>query len=123
MYHSQVSPRTLTTIPGDPISNYPARWELMLWYRCWRKYPYPTEAIAAIAVEGKSEDYAHYPCPIDPSHWHHGRGGGGRTSKQQHIQAKRVYRKAIRDEIRRAYDVVHQQEERERGRAAAALAD
>lgn len=126
LYHTNMSPQSLTTAGDDPLVGYPARWELMRWYLCWRKYPYPSEIIACLVAEARPEEYAHYPCPLDPTHWHIGRGGGGNTSKKRHIQAKRVYRKAIRDEKIEAYRVGQQQQEEERARertAAGALAD
>jgi hypothetical protein len=113
-----MSPRSLQTVV-DPLRGYPDRWELMRWYRCWRKYPYPTEVIAALVAEGRSEEYAHYPCPLDPTHWHIGRGGGANSAKQQFIQAKRVFRKAVRDEIWRAHVVREEEHARERERAGA----
>jgi hypothetical protein len=124
MYHPQMSPRSLETVV-DPLIGYPARWELMRWYTCWRKYPYPTEVIAALVAEGRRQEYAHYPCPLDPTHWHIGRGGGQNPSKKRHIQAKRVYRKAVRDEIWRAHVVREEEQERERDRegTVGALAD
>lgn len=112
MYHTHLSPRSLTTVE-DPLRGYPARWEMMKWYRCWRKYPYPTEVIAGLVAEARVEGYSHYPCPLDPTHWHIGRGGKQNPSNKQHIQAKRVFRKAVRDEIWRAH-VVRQQEEASR---------
>lgn len=123
-YRPEMSPSLLETALEDPLSGYPARWELMRWYLCWRKYPYPTEAIAFLVAEGRSAEYAHYPCPLDPTHWHIGRGGGQNGSKQRYIQAKRVYRKAVRDEKIEAYVGRKQEEERARERAAVgALAD
>lgn len=113
-YHAHMSPRLLTTVT-DHIREYPARWELMKWYTCWRKYPYPTEITALLVAQARPEGYAHYPCPLEPTHWHIGRGGGQNTSNKRFIQAKRVFRKAVRDEIRDAY-VVRQQEETRSGR-------
>lgn len=98
-YFAHVSPRTLSTVT-DPIRSYPANWELMHWYDCWRKYPYPVEVAAAIVAERRSEEYRHYPCPRDPSHWHVGRGGNQANPKYRLQRAKRSYRKAVRDEIR-----------------------
>jgi hypothetical protein len=120
-YHPHMSPRSLTTVQ-DPLRGYPARWELMRWYLCWRKVPYPSDVIAALVVEERPEEYSHYPCPLDPTHWHIGRGGGQNSSNKRFIQAKRVYRKAIRDEIWRAH-VRKTEEERQRGGRASALAD
>ena len=121
-YHTHRSPRTLETVQGDPLKSYPAYWELMKWYLCWRKVPYPSDAIAGLLVETRGEEYSHYPCPLDTSHWHIGRGGNKSDLKKRVQQAKRTYRKAVRDEIWRAYVV--REEERERaGREAAALAD
>jgi hypothetical protein len=98
-YHPNVSPFTLTTVK-DHIREYPDYWELMKWYICWRKVPYPTEIIAALIAEERSDGYSHYPCPMDPDHWHIGRGGGRQTNKAKRFQqAKRVFRKAVRDEI------------------------
>jgi hypothetical protein len=117
-----MSPRSLTTVL-DPLLGYPAHWELMKWYLCWRKYPYPSEVVAALVVEARTDGYAHYPCPLDSTHWHIGRGGGRNTRSKQVPQAKRVYRKAVRDEIWREYEekqrVVRQQEERDGGRPPA----
>jgi hypothetical protein len=103
-YHAHVSPRSLTTIAGDPLRNYPAYWELMKWYLCWRKVPYESEIVAALLAEDRQGEYSHYPCPLDPSHWHIGRGDGTKTARQRHPQAKRVYRKAVRDEIWRDHE-------------------
>ncbi len=91
---------------------------MMKWYLCWRKYPYPSEVIAALMVETRHEGYAHYPCPLDGSHWHIGRGGGGNSSSKRLIQAKRTFRKAVRDEIWREH-VVREEEEQRRARADA----
>lgn len=118
IYHAQRSPRTLETVRGNPLSGYPAYWELMKWYLCWRKVPYQTEVIAALVVEERSEEYRHYPCRLDSSHWHIGRGGGGKPKKQQYAQAKRTYRKAVRDEIWREHVVRQEAEERARERSA-----
>ena len=124
LYHPNMSPQSLVTAAEDPLSGYPKRWELMRWYLCWRKYPYPTEIIALLVAEARPEGYSHYPCPLDSTHWHIGRGGGQNGSKKRYIQAKRVYRKAVRDEKIEAYRVVREQEERARERTAAgALAD
>lgn len=106
-YHANVSPRALSTVT-DPLAGYPAYWELKWWYLCGRKYPY-SEIVAAIVAEERGSEYSHYPCPVNPEHWHIGRGGGGRTYKQQIGQAKRSYRKAVRDEIWREH-VVRQEE-------------
>lgn len=85
--------------------------------------PYPSEVIAALIVQDRPPEYSHYPCPLDPVHWHIGRGGGQNTSKKRYAQAKRVFRKAVRDEIWRDH-VVRQEEERERAkRGTPALAD
>lgn len=113
-YHPHVSPRSLTTVTNHLVG-YPAIWELRLWYLCWRKYPYPTEVTAALVAEDRPPEYSHYPCPLDPTHWHIGRGGGANPRKQQIAQAKRVYRKAVRDEIWRDYVVRQEAEERARG--------
>jgi hypothetical protein len=112
-YHANVSPRSLTTVK-DPLSGYPAYWELMRWYLCWRKVPYTSEIFAAIIAENRSEGYSHYPCPLDPSHWHIGRGGNKGDKKKRLAQAKRVYRKAVRDEIWRAHVVRQEEETRDR---------
>lgn len=117
MYHAEMSPLALMTV-DDPLKGYPARWELMRWYRCWRKYAYPSDVVAALLAEARPDGYAHYPCPLDSTHWHIGRGGGANPAKQQHIQAKRVYRRAVRDEIWRAHVVRQAAEERERERTA-----
>lgn len=116
-YRPHTSPRSLTTVV-NPLLGYPDRWELMKWYLCWRKYPYPSEVIAALMVEVRNDEYAHYPCPLDGSHWHIGRGGGGNSSNKRLIQAKRTYRKAVRDEIWREH-VVREEEEQRRARADA----
>jgi hypothetical protein len=124
-YHPHVSPRSLVTNAADVLSGYPARWELMRWYLCWRKFPYASEVIAALIVEDRAEGYSHYPCPLDPSHWHIGRGGGGNSSNKRYAQAKRVYRRAVRDEIWRDH-VVRQEQERRGGESrerTPALAD
>lgn len=97
-YRPHTSARTLQTVQ-NPLSGYPAYWELMKWYTCWRKYPYPSEVIAALVVESRPGEYRHYPCPLDPFHWHIGRGDNTSSRNQRHTQAKRVYRKAVRDEI------------------------
>lgn len=110
-YHPHLSPRTLTTV-DNPLLGYPAYWELMKWYKCWRKYPYPSEVIAALVVETRPEAYQHYPCPLDPTHWHIGRGRNGADPRKLAQRAKRSYRKAVRDEIWREH-VVRQAEERE----------
>jgi hypothetical protein len=121
-YHPHQSPRSLTTVT-DHLRGYPAYWELMKWYLCWRKVPYPTEVIAALVVEDRPEEYSHYPCPMHPDHWHIGRGGGNTDPKRRFQQAKRTYRKAVRDEIWRNH-VVRQDEERARERRdATALVD
>jgi hypothetical protein len=120
-YRPHTSPRALTTVK-NPLSGYPAYWELMKWYLCWRKYPYPTEIIAALVVQDRPEEYSHYPCPLDPTHWHIGRGGGKQDVRRRHAQAKRVYRKAVRDEIWRNH-VVRQEAEERSDRGSAALAD
>lgn len=112
-YHPHMSPRTLTTVK-DPLVGYPAYWELNRWYLCWRKVPYPTEVIAALIVQDRPPEYSHYPCPIDSTHWHIGRGGGGKHPKHRLAQAKRTYRKAVRDEIWRAHVVREQERERAR---------
>lgn len=119
-YHAYLSPRLLTTVE-DPLRNYPAGWELLRWYRCLRKYPYESEVIAALVAEVRGEEYSHYPCPINPAHWHIGRGGPPKN-KAQYSQAKRVFRKAVRDEIWREH-VVREEERARRERYDAALAD
>lgn len=103
-YHPHRSPRTLETAPENPLSGFPAFWELMRWYLCWRKVPYEAEIVAAILAEERNGAYSHYPCPVDPSHWHIGRGDGSKNARQRLPQAKRVYRKAVRDEIWREYE-------------------
>ena len=103
-----MSPRALSTVQDNPLLGYPAHWELMRWYRCWRKYPYESEIHAALVAESRQEEYGHYPCPLDSQHWHVGRGGNRADPKKLTQRAKRTYRKAVRDEIWRAY------EERER---------
>lgn len=95
------------------MKGYPAYWELMKWYLCWRKYPYPSELTAAFVAEERAEGYRHYPCPLDPTHWHIGRGDGHKSVKHRLPQAKRTYRKAVRDEIWRNHVV--QQERSTRG--------
>ena len=111
-----MSPRSLTTVK-DPLSGYPAYWELMKWYFCWRKVPYPTEVIAALIVQDRSEEYSHYPCPlVDGAHWHIGRGGRNGDPKRRLAQAKRTYRKAVRDEIWRAHVVREQERTRDAAR-------
>ena len=113
-YHAHMDPRTL---PGviDPLLGYPRFGVLMNWYQCWRKVPYQAEIFAAILAEERAGEYRHYPCPLDPDHWHIGRGHGGRRRKDQLPQAKRVYRKAVRDEIIREHEmrrrVVREKEE------------
>lgn len=102
-YHPNMSPRSLTTVE-DHLRHYPKYWELMKWYTCWRKYPYPTEAIACLVAEGRSEAYSHYPCPLEPEHWHIGRGGGQADPRGRIQRAKRAYRKAVRDEIWRDHE-------------------
>lgn len=109
-YHAHRSPRTLTTT-SDPLREYPATWELLRWYRCFRKVPYPTEIIASILAEERSSEYRHYPCPLDPTHWHIGRGGNRANPKYLVQRAKRTYRKAVRDEIWMEHERVVQQEE------------
>lgn len=106
-YHPNMSPRSLQTVKdGDFIRHFPKYWELMKWYLCWRKVPYQSEVIAALMVETRTDDvYSHYPCPLDNSHWHIGRGGGKTDPKRRLGQAKRTYRKAVRDEIWRAHVV------------------
>lgn len=108
-YHAHLSPRSLTTVT-DPIRQYPEHWELFRWYACWRKYPYPSEVIAALVVETRDEEYRHYPCPLEPHHWHIGRK---KASGNWLPSAKRRYRKAVRDEIWREHVV--RQEEAARG--------
>lgn len=98
------------------MSGYPAYWELMKWYLCWRKVPYSTEIIATLLAETRGEEYSAYPCPLDAHHWHIGRGGGGKTNRERISQAKRTYRKAVRDEIWRSH-VEQKTEERELERA------
>jgi hypothetical protein len=102
-YHPNMSPRSLTTV-ADPLKGYPAHWELMKWYLCWRKYPYPSEVISALVVEDRGDEYSHYPCPLDGQHWHIGRGGNSKPNHRKVPQAKRTYRKAVRDEIWREYE-------------------
>lgn len=102
-YHAHRSPRTLTTT-DDHLREYPHTWELLKWYKCWRKVPYPTEILAAILADERSEDYRHYPCPIDSTHWHIGRGGNQANPKYLIQRAKRCYRKAVRDEIWAEYE-------------------
>lgn len=112
-----MSPTALKTVV-DPLRGYPAYWELMKWYLCWRKYPYPSEVIAALVVETRSEGYSHYPCPVDSDHWHIGRGDNSKSNRNKIPQAKRTYRKAVRDEIWQRYEenaLVVQREEAERG--------
>lgn len=115
-YHANVSPRTLSTVNGDPLANYPKHWELLRWYKCWRKLPYPSDLIAALIAETRSEEYRHYPCPFEPTHWHIGRGGNRANPRQLLQRAKRTYRKAVRDEIWAEYEekqrVVREEEER-----------
>ena len=115
-YHTHRSPTSLTTVK-DPLRGYPAYWELMKWYLCWRKTPYAPEIVAAILAEERGEAYAHYPCPLDDTHWHIGRGGTPNPRKQQFQQAKRVYRRAVRDEIWRRHVVRQEEEQRERRNA------
>lgn len=115
-YHPNTAPSTLSTIEGDITVGYPRNWELRKWYLCWRKYPYPSEVVAALMSEER-EGYRHYPCPLGHPHWHLGRGAGSRPWHQQIAQAKRTYRKAVRDEIWRNYVV--RQEEAARDRADA----
>lgn len=96
-----------------PLLGYPPFGVLMDWYQCGRKVPYEAEIHAAILAEERQGEYRHYPCPLDAFHWHIGRGAGGRRRRDQLPQAKRVYRKAVRDEIRREYEearVVRQEE-------------
>lgn len=107
----------------DHLRDYPAYWELMRWYLCWRKVPYPTEVIAALVAEGRSEEYSHYPCPLDPTHWHIGRGGGKKDHRRRLAQAKRTYRKAVRDEIWRAHVVRTREGEARDGVDGQSLAD
>ena len=97
-YLTYVSPRTLSTVK-DPIREYPSTWELLKWYLCWRKVPYLSEIFAAFLAEERSEEYGHYPCPVDPTHWHIGRGHNKADPRYRIQRAKRVYRKAVRDEI------------------------
>ncbi len=96
-YITYMSARDLQT--PKSVMEYPAYWELMKWYKCWRKIPYPSEVIAAIIAEERSEEYRHYPCPLYPHHWHIGRGGGLADKRKLTQRAKRSYRKAVRDEI------------------------
>lgn len=102
-YHPNLSARSLTTTDNH-LTQYPAHWELLRWYRCWRKYPYPSDVIAALMVEMRTDGYAHYPCPVDPTHWHIGRGGNGADPRKLLQRAKRSYRKAVRDELWREYE-------------------
>lgn len=102
-YHANVSPRSLSTVT-DPLREYPAHWELLRWYRCWRKYPYPNEVSAFLIAEKRSEEYRHYPCPVDSTHWHIGRGRNKADPAKLSQRAKRSYRKAVRDEIWREYE-------------------
>ena len=121
-YHAHLSPRELSTVT-KPLEEYPARWELMAWYVCWRKHPYAAEIHAALVAETRSEAYSHYPCPLDSTHWHIGRGGKDADPRKRLTQAKRTYRKAVRDEIWRAHVVREEERSRERREAAPALAD
>ena len=107
-YQPYTSPRTLGV--KDPIRHYPEIRVLMDWYLCTRKYPYPSEVIAAIMAEERDETYGHFLCTVDPTHWHIGRGGNHTTYRQKIVQAKRVFRKSVRDEIWREH-VVRQEEE------------
>lgn len=109
-YRPYTSPRSLGV--QDPIREYPPLPVLMQWYLCTRKYPYPTEAIAALIVDDRDETYGHYLCTVDPTHWHLGRGGNHTTMRQKITQAKRVFRKAVRDEIWREH-VVREEKARE----------
>lgn len=102
MYHANMSPRTLSTV-DRPLYEYPAHWELLRWYKCWRKLPYPTEILAFLIAEDR-EGYSHYPCPYNEPHWHIGRGGNRANPRQIGQRAKRVYRKAVRDEIWAEYE-------------------
>lgn len=98
-YHSHVSPRSLSSLERQsPLSAYPAHWELMRWYKCWRKTPY-SEVIAALVVPDRGPEYSHYPCPFDPSHWHIGRGFNKANPKYLTARAKHTYRRAVRHEI------------------------
>lgn len=99
-YHSHVSPRSLSTLDGkDPIRNYPAHWELLRWYKCWRKYPYAAEGHAALIVKERVGDYSHYPCTYDSGHWHIGRGKNRANRSGLTQRAKHTYRRAVRHEI------------------------
>lgn len=102
-YKAEVDPRQLSTVT-DPLRGYPEIWELLLWYRCWRKYPYPSEVIAALVVQDRRDDYHHYPCPLGGEHWHIGRGSGGKRVRDLIAGAKRRYRKSVRDEILADYE-------------------
>lgn len=97
-YRAYTSPRSLTTTT-DHLRVYPQHWELMRWYLCWRKFPYPVEGHALLLAEGRGEEYSHYPCPKNPEHWHIGRGHNQAPKNMLTNRAKRVYRKAVRDEI------------------------
>jgi hypothetical protein len=108
-YHANMSPRSLSTV-RDHIREYPARWELLRWYKCWRKLPYPSDLIAALIAEERP-GYSHYPCPYGEPHWHIGRGGNKANPAQLTQRAKRVYRKAVRDEIWADYEQEQQRQE------------
>lgn len=96
-YRPHTSPSLLET--AATVWDYPARWELLLWYRCLRKYPYPSDVIAAIMAGERSKEYSHYPCRVSPEHWHIGRGHNKADPSKLLSRAKRSYRKAVRDEV------------------------
>lgn len=104
-YKPHMPASELQTVRGDRLSSYPAHWELLRWYACWRKFPYQTEAIACLVSEARGPEYAHFPCRVDSSHWHLGRGGNKADPRKLLQRAKRVYRRAVRDEIWRRHVV------------------
>lgn len=103
VYKAFTSPFTLTTTE-DHLRAYPKHGELMRWYLCLRKYPYAQETHAALVVFEKGEEYSHFPCQIDPTHWHIGRGHGKAPRNMLTQRAKRRFRKAVRDEIWAAHE-------------------
>lgn len=118
MYHAHTPARSLSTT-SDPLRQYPEIPELLWWYKCARKYPYPSDLIACLIAETRSEEYRHYPCPVDSTHWHVGRGQNNAEKKYLVQRAKRAYRKAVRDEIWREH-VGRTEEEKARVEASIA---
>jgi hypothetical protein len=95
-YRPYKSPLDLKT--PRPHWSYPARWELIDWYVCTRKFPFDSlDEAQASAVTRTDGDYHGYPCPTGRKHFHVGRGAPRERPNLE--QARRTYRKSVRDEL------------------------